>query len=196
MILLSIGHSSRVRGVCNKKYNLYEYDLCKKIVYAANEWLVSRKVPTYILDVQEKYPYGSYKISVVRSLNPQVALEFHLNGSPSEEANYSSCFWWNGNHKIGRLAAHILKNLQSGFKSLSWGDTKSVPLPCEGYDIERYWFVTETKKVPSMILEPLFLTNNEQAAWLSMPGSCEAVGLMIAEGVWSWLVAEKNMEKP
>lgn len=189
MILLSIGHSAAARGAHNKKFNVSEYDLCKVMVNSACDIMHSKAIDCVVLDANNKFPYHNHKVMVVNACKPQVAVEFHLNSYPGSGATYSSCFFWGQNKAMSRLSAFILANCKTAFEPMKWGQIKSVGLPEDGYDLDRYWFITETK-YPALIVEPLFISNNEQAAWLTSRGAPEAVGMLIAEGILSWMAAE------
>lgn len=193
MILFSVGHSKKVSGAFNQKFKVSEYELCQKIVTSAASYFSDNGISVFLIDAENKYPYGQYKISSVNILRPDVAVEFHLNASPHQEADYSSCFYWGQNDRMKKLSLDILSEMKSLLTKFGWGTVKSVGLPCPGYDIDRYWFITETK-CPSMIVEPLFLSNDEQAEWLLKEGSCESVGEAIAKGVLTWMKEENLIE--
>ena len=48
-------------------------------------------------------------------------------------------------------------------------------------------FLLERTTPPAVIVEGLFLTNADQAAWLAGDGGCEVYGLLVAAGVRLWL---------
>lgn len=193
MILFSVGHSKKVSGVVNEKFNVAEYELCKKIVTAAANYFSDNGISVFILDAEDKYPYHQYKISSVNMLRPEVSIEFHLNSCFEPGPDRSECIYWGKNERMKSLSLSILSELKLVLKNAGWGKTKSVGLPCPGYDIDRYWFVTEVK-CPSMIVETLFLNNDKQAEWLLKEGSCESVGESIAKGVLTWMKEENLLE--
>lgn len=191
-ILISVGHSKKVKGASNESVGVHEYDLCKKIASSAAEMINKSEFKCEFFDIGDVFPYRQKKIDFVnKHLDLALAIEFHLNSYPGKTATYSSCFFMGNDKDMAELSECILGYLKSGLYNHGWNKIKSVGLPSDGYDIERYWFVTKAK-CPAMIVEPLFISNDEQAMWLKTTGACEAVGMIIAEGILKWMRKKQN----
>lgn len=191
-ILISVGHSEKAKGASNNSVGVYEYDLCKKIASSAAEVIKNSEFKCEFFDIGNVFPYHQKKVDFVnKHLDLALAIEFHLNSYSGKTANYSSCFFMGNNKDMASLSECILGNIKSGCSGHGWNNIKSVGLPSAGYNIKRYWFITETK-CPAMIVEPLFISNDEQAEWLNTAGACEAVGMIIAEGILKWMRKNRN----
>jgi N-acetylmuramoyl-L-alanine amidase len=183
-ILLSVAHGSSSQGARNVLCGLYEYPISQVMTKSAAEVLRSGGIECLVYDCMDTFPYKNAKISKVNKEKADLSVEIHLN-SFSERANYSSCFYWNGSKNGEESSRFILDSLTKELSKNGWNNSKLVAIPSPGYFLERYWFITETD-TPSIIVEPLFLSNKDQAIWLSAKRNQELLGKLVGEGLLKW----------
>lgn len=184
MILLSVAHSGAQKGYRNEKFGLSEYPLSQGITKSCAEYLKTNKEEIDVLDVGDMANYRTYKKKYINNLNAEISIEIHLN-SGAKKAKYHSCFYYKNSQTAGRLSAIILNNLKTYFEPMGWGTVQSIGVPAPNWPNERYGLILDTKP-PVIIVEPLFLSNDEQALWVSEPKSTEILGEIIAKGILQW----------
>ena len=178
MILISIAHNAIDRGAHNETYAVSEYELSQKMSYACKDELNANGLQAMIYDIGEHNPHKAQKIRTVNMHEPQLAIEIHLN-SAATIGRYSSCFYEEGDELTSKISTEFAP-LMRKFSCVK--AVKKIGLPCEGYDIKRYWFITDVG-CPSMIFEPLFINNDEHVSWLLSVGNLEKVGRDIGRAI-------------
>lgn len=185
MILLSVAHSLAQNGACNEKFGLKEYQVSQLMTNSCREFLQSHKVETDVLDVGNMRNYRTFKKKYVNNLRPEIAIEIHLNSGP-KSAKYHSCFYDKDNKTAKRASEIILHNLSVAFEPYGWGTIQNIGVPAPNWPNERYGFILNTKPNAALIVEPLFVSNDQQAEWLSKSGAPESIGVLVAEGILQW----------
>jgi len=186
MILLSVAHSASAKGAYNPAYSVSEYELSQIMTSSCKSILDINQIPCDVLDVGKMRPYMSYKLNYIRRVKPELAIEIHLN-SGNKNADYPMCVYYKNNALTKRCAQIILNNLKTGFEKQGWTKVRLLEVPTEikGFDNSRYTFVTKTP-CPSIIVEPLFISNNEQCKYLLSHGALNSIGEMIGEAILDW----------
>ena len=195
MIFLSVAHSVG-SGAFNKNINLQEYDCSKIMTAVCAEYLKSKNIDVHVLDVGKidtQSERKRIKKQEISNKKPDLALEIHLNSSEDKTVNYSSCFYWGVNSKTKFISDLIVKNFSVGFAK-NIRRYRSMGLPCPGFDLRRFWYITENK-CDSIIVEPCFMSNDEQAVKLKDESYLKGIGLMVADGVENWLKKTSNMTR-
>jgi len=189
MICISIAHSSKFRGAANTLYGINEYEMSRQASRVCFEILADNGYACTLVDCGNlnDTEYSIYKTKLINSMNPQpdLALEIHLNSSEDKSAHYGEVLYKETTKSyIAKTSADsICQYLKDGF-------TKSInPLiytdngPIAD---ERGLFFLDKIHCPSIIVEGLFISNNEQADWLKNNGA-QAYGALIANGILNWL---------
>lgn len=182
MIAVSVAHSSKAPGAVSAD-GLTEYAVSVRASRACAESLQAQGLPCTLIDIGPLGPkaYIRKKLQLVNALKPELAIEIHCNSSKNKEANYFEVIHHPAS-KIGVLAAKSIASVfELGFANRHGWKSNRGFLP----DDRRLFFIDDCH-CPSLIVEGLFLSNDEQAKWLASPGGAEAYGMMVAEGILNW----------
>ena len=180
MIVFSVAHTKLAQGAQTKE-GLTEYEVSKAASRAAFESLFTAGVPCAMFEIG--------KFSQVESVGPKqlmpsrlasLAVEIHCNSSgTAPSANYSECIHYPGSKAGKEAATFICDAMKKGFNA------GSHKWPARGPRADGGLFFLKGK-TPSVIVEGVFVSNQEQAAWLATNGGPEAYGLLVAEGLKQW----------
>jgi N-acetylmuramoyl-L-alanine amidase len=183
MIALSIAHSSKDRGAYNAKYKLTEYAISCRASRAASEMISSAGFASVVIDcgALDDFQYAHAKPDMVNGIKPRLALEIHCNSSVNTAANYGTVIYHPSSKAFGLPAAQsVAKAMADGFGTHKWPSKGAVPA-------EKRLFFLDGVNCPSVIVEGLFLSNDTQAEFLASANGPETYGLLVAEGIISWL---------
>lgn len=187
MIFISVAHSIG-SGAVNKLYNLQEYNCSQVMSKACSDHLTSNGVKNVLFDlgrVDTQSKRKQIKKEQIKLYKPELAIEIHCNSDEDSKINYSSCFTWNGNDSTLELSHDIVNNFRIGMKNKISGGFKSFVVPSPGFDVNRFWYLSDNK-CNSVIVEPCFISNNEQAQYLSQESYLNSIGYMVAEAITKW----------
>lgn len=179
MIVLSVAHTKLAAGAKTAN-GLYEYDIGKVASRAAFESLYAASIPCALVEVGYFTREGCMGVKQqLPTKFAKLAVEIHCNASAeSAKANYAETIY-HPKSLVGKSAAEAISvAMAKGFG----GSHKWPSNPARG-DASLFFLKGPT---PSVIVEGLFVSNPEQAAWLEANGGPEAYGLLVAEGLKSW----------
>ncbi len=188
MIFISVAHSVG-SGANNEKFKLQEYNCSQVMTKACADYLKEKNIPVHVLDVGKVNTQSErkqIKKSEILKYSPKLALEIHLNAAEDKSANYSACFYWGTNQRTKLVSDLIVKNFSVGFAG-SIKKHRSIGLPYPGFNLERFWYITENKKCDSIIVEPCFISNDVQAKKLKDESFLTGIGFMVGDAVNNWL---------
>lgn len=186
-VVLSVAHSSLARGAENARLALTEYDVSLRATDAACGVLRQHSCPVVVLDAAHNptTAYDDIKIAAVRAINPSLAVEIHCNSNADKRANYGEVIHRAGDPVALRAAVTVSDHLRDAL-----GSTKHL-WPWRGARLdERKLFFLQKANCPALIVEGLFISNDEQAEWLASPGGAEAYGALVGEGISLFLQRE------
>lgn len=211
MIFISVAHSAG-SGAVNHTYKLQEYDCSQVMSKACHDHLKLKGVDCTLYDVgkvNKQSERKRLKKNEIARINPKLALEIHLNSAPpsvirriekkddvqmiygdDSPVNYSSCFHWEENERTQKLSSMIINNFKIGMKNKIPGGFKYFGIPSPGFDTQRFWYLSENK-CDSIIIEPCFISNNEQAKFLMDASYLNSIGYMVAEAIADWVKDSK-----
>lgn len=194
MVVLSVAHSWSSYGAINRRVWLKEYDVSQRATEAAAAVLKQHSCPVCVIDVGDNPPsaYARIKTEVINAINPSIAVEIHCNASDDQRANYGEVIH-HPSSPIGlRAAVTVADHLRD-----TLGSTKHHPWPMRGarewsleHDKHQFFFLKDTN-CPAIIVEGVFISNDEQAEWLASAGGAEAYGAMVGEGISLFIEREK-----
>lgn len=190
-ILFSVAHSS-VDSPVSADGILTEYMVSLRATLAAFRNLAG-EIPVEMFDVgpHKSANYDDLKVAAVNRCKPVLAIEIHCNGGPPSR-NYGEVIYHRKSADGMHAAQEIALALASGFKA---GHHKDWPSrgarPNTVAEDKHLMFFLELTHVPAVIVEGVFLSNLEQAAWLAGDGGCEAYGLLVAAGIRRWIEGAK-----
>lgn len=188
LVLLSVAHSKVAPGVVSETAQLQEYMVSLRATLAAFRSLAGA-YEVEMLDAGPLTP-GEYSVEKVARVNgcmPALAVEIHCNGSSDPHANYAEVIYHPSSPIFGAKAAKaVCDSLAAGYAPThgSW-HVKGPRANSIEQDLHWDFFLSKTK-VPAIIVEGLFMSNPEQAAWLANGGQ-ETYGLLVADGIRKFL---------
>lgn len=192
-VVLSVAHSWRAYGAYNRKVGLKEYDVSLRATEACAAVLRQHDCPIGIVDAGDNgaKEYARIKTEVINAINPSLAVEIHCNASQDSTANYGEVIH-HPSSPIGMRAAVCVSDMLRN----ALGNTKHL-WPWHGarewkpqFDQHQFFFLSRTN-CPSIIVEGLFLSNDEQAAWLASSGGAESYGALVGDGIVKFLEQEQ-----
>ncbi len=178
MIIVSVAHSMRDKGASNSMHHLSEYDVSKAASIACVEALRAHglQVAMYDAGYATQMEYARFKVDFVNACKPDLAVEIHCNSSLNTSAKYSEVIYYPGS--VAKDAAEdIAKSMSDamGRASHSW--------PSHGARADADLFFLRDTMYPSVIVEGLFISNDEQARWLASESAPETYGALVAAGI-------------
>lgn len=179
-VLISVAHSSKAQGAVSPDGMITEYLASLRASLACWRNLAG----DFAVELYDCGPlpvdlYDDAKVQRVNSCMPDLAVEMHCNSGPPG-ARYHEVIYASG---AGLDAAtHVVDALSSGFAN---SHHKMWPRRGARLDDRGLFFLQKTK-APAIIVEGVFISNEEQARWLST-GGAEAYGLLVADGIRKWL---------
>lgn len=198
-IMVSIGHSKVSGGASNSRVlhegvPVTEYAIAKPIAQQVTSFLSSKLGPSVqvgLIDAGTMHKYMKYKMTMIDSTMPEIALEIHLNsydtrtekGEGKGTKTHPLVVHWGMNERTKLYADKIIKSLDEVFETAGWKKGKVIPIPeTEGYDLERYALIHQTA-APTIIVEVGFINHDAQAEWLLKAENQQACAKAIATGV-------------
>lgn len=180
MIVLSVAHTKRARGA-HTSGGLYEYEMSQRASRAAFDSLYDSGIPAAIFEVgyftREECMGPKQRMP---SAFAQLAVEIHFNASDDARANYFEVIHHPSSTQGKKAANEVVLALASGYAA-----GHHVKWPNKGTRSDGSLFFLKGP-TPSVIVEGLFGSNAEQAAFLESTGGPEAYGLLVAEGLKTW----------
>lgn len=191
-VVLSVAHSYRARGASSERFALNEYDVSLRATEAACGVLRQHDCPVVVVDAGDQSPttYAASKTEIINAINPGLAVEIHCNASADRSANYGEVI----HHPLSPIGMRAAVTVGDHLRD-ALGNTKHL-WPWRGarewkqaFDKHQFFFLSRINS-PSIIVEGLFISNDEQAAWLAGPGGAEAYGALVGEGIALFLQRE------
>lgn len=190
-ILFSVAHSSAAPGAEAKDQILTEYMVSLRASLAAVRNLAGDFAVEFLdVGALKQNEYDDAKIDAVNRCQPKLAIEIHCNAAATQ-ASYGEVLHHRESLPGKEASSVIARTLAEGFTQGQHRMWLSRGARANTVEKDKHlMFFLERTKVPSIIIEGLFISNDEQAAWLANGGS-EAYGLLVAEGVRRWLAGAK-----
>ena len=187
-LVFSVAHSSASPGAKARAILIDEYSVSLRASIAAFQDLAG-DFPCMLFDSGPFPParYADLKVAQVNASKAKLAIEIHCNASDNEGACYSEVIHHAQSIPGIGAASAIALALSEGFRGRHkiWRSRGARPntIADDGHKL----FFLERTTVPALVVEGLFISNAEQAAWLASEGGAEAYGLLVAEGIRNWL---------
>lgn len=193
-IVFSVAHSSAAKGAAFQSapdaevhLGIDEYFVSKRASEAAYNALAG-DFPCALFDCGPLAPsdYDDAKVAAVNGLGARLAIELHCNASSNPGMRYSEVIYCAESLPGAEAAAVVARALAEGFQERHYlWPQRGARANSVAQDGHKLFFLARTV-VPAIVVEGLFISNPEQAAWLA-DGGAEAYGLLVAEGVRRWL---------
>jgi len=187
-VLFSVAHSSVAPGAITPDGLHSEYYVSLRATLAAMRTLAG-DVPVEVFDVGPLKPsdYDEEKVNTINRCMPSLAIEIHCNASSNAFASYGEVIHHLGSVEGKRAADCVAMSLFEGFRKAGKNWTSKGGRPNTVEQDKHKMFLLELTKVPSIIVEGLFLSNPDQADWLCGSGDhAGEYGRLVAEGVRKW----------
>lgn len=177
-VVISAGHHNEAQGAVNKNLGLIEHvEACKMV------GLLYRNLHELGYEVLRVGGTLREKVIGANQYNPMAAVEVHFNagGGHGTETLYGS------NPKDMKLAecvqVRLVEALNLTDRGIKFDDYAGTP----GVVDECYW----TRKIeqPSIIVEPLFIDHEEEAALLLSPATHHLIAEAVTQGIIDFLLA-------
>ena len=138
----------------------------------------------------KELPYPAYlhhRIAAFEAASGlDLVLDVHLNAWVVPGVNYSLTIYGPSRADSRRAAETVATRFERGLPWPSRGARSDV-------DLGQRLLLVRTIQRPAIIVEPLFLTNQQARDWLSRPGSVRTLARLIADGLEEWY--ERSAER-
>jgi N-acetylmuramoyl-L-alanine amidase len=174
-IVLDPGHGGPDPGAVNEKFGIHEADLNLEIAKRTATILQDEHGFTVALtrDDNETELGNSERGAIANACQALVFVEIHLNASTDHSVNYAQAFWA---EKEKDIALSLVMTDALG--------TLGIPV----YAVDRFDNGGLLRaKMPSVLVEAVFLSNDEEAKSLADGTRQESIAKAVAAGVASWL---------
>jgi len=177
VIVLSVAHTFKAQGAAYG--GLTEYEVSKRATRAAYDWLSGQGIPCCLFETGSFSQTESVRPKQLAGAMADLSVEMHLNAWTDPARNFSEVIHHPGSIAGFAAACAVSDHLKSGFGAVNhkW--------PAKGPRGDAGLFFLKGPR-PAIIVEGLFLSNPEQAAWLATPGAPETYGLLVAGGLKQW----------
>jgi len=179
MIILSVAHTKLAPGA--KTVNgLYEYDMSKAASRAAFEVLSAAQIPAFLVEAGWFTRDGAMGPKQRVCAPATMGVEIHFNASgENPNADYSEVIHHPQSPTGKACATEVSTALALGFAAghHKWSN--------RGPRGDGSLFFLKAP-FPAIIVEGLFGSNAEQAAFLGSSGGPESYGMLVAEGLKKW----------
>lgn len=186
-ILISVAHSSKAVGASHPDKTPCEYEVSKRASMILFRHLAGEyAVELFDCGALSAQDYDDAKVARVNTCKPSLAIELHCNAATDQRANYSETIY--ARHSTAKAAAeHIATALADGYtaEKLKWRNRGAR-------EDDRGLFFLQRTIVPCVIVEGMFISNDEAKHWLVTGNSItgqEKYGTFVADGIKRWLKA-------
>ena len=148
---LVVGHRKSRKGAYCEKYDIWEWDFVKSLVEdVADEVLNNKPVIIFRDDVSNGYSLLPGKVN---DEEVDIAISFHANANESPLARGTAVLYWHSSSKSKALAQKFQNAM---LDVLGLQNDGIMPI----YDGDRGSHVLKKTKMPCVLLEPFYLSND------------------------------------
>ena len=169
LVLIDPGHGGTDLGIAGKRGNA-EADLCWELATRLADELVHRGARVRFSRTEAEGPGSSERAARANALEADVLLSIHLNANDEATAEGCSTYFF-GSSRSGEALA---ERIQHELVGLGLRDCRS--------HARSYAILRETR-MPAVLVEPVFLTNDDEEKRLEDPEFVRSVAAAIATGV-------------
>lgn len=169
LIVIDPGHGGDDLGVAGKRGNA-EADICWHLSTRLAEELVARGARVRFSRTEAEGPSYSERAERANALGADLLLSIHLNANEETTAEGCSTYFF-GNSPSGEAVA---EKIQHELVGLGLRDCRS--------HARSYAILRETR-MPAVLVEPVFITNDDEEKRLEDPEFVRALAAAIADGV-------------
>jgi N-acetylmuramoyl-L-alanine amidase len=185
-VVLDPGHGGDDPGAINERAGLVERDLVLDIAHRAKTLLEAAGYSVALTRADNETGYANTPRGVIaNACHAFVYVSIHLNSFEEPEPNYTRTFWGRSDKDAALAAvmqAAIVSRLQPG---TDLGDSGLEELENGGL---------LTARMPAVLVEPVFLSNPEEAARLADRAGTrrDDIARAVADGVDVWLRSQRT----
>ena len=180
VVVLDPGHGGSDSGAYNAMYNLKESDVVLDIASRARNQLIGRDYRVCLTRTEPNVnPTNTQRARYANSVNGDVLVLIHLNGSSDQTVNYTSTFWGKKIKDL-KLSEHML------------GALKDLTAPEGGRDFVGQFASGALLKsnMEATLTESAFLTNDDEAGLLADTTTSgnrrDKIAEALTAGISSW----------
>lgn len=160
-VLIDPGHGGKdpgavANGMEEAEVNLHVAQCLKGILDLLN-------FPVFMTRQTDRFVSLQDRVDIEKRLIPDLFISLHCNASENEKAEGIEIYTSVGITKADHIATKILESIQQAFPKRKYRTDFSDGFP----DKEANFYVLTKTRCPAVLLEMGFLTNPEEARWLS-----------------------------
>lgn len=184
-IVLDPGHGGADPGAVNPRLGLRESDLNLEYAMALAGVLRRAGHDVYLTRVRDVAIALADRATTSNVFSPALFLSIHCNAARRIDAHGFEAWTSPGQSAADEIATAILERIHREFPARElrqdWADGDP--------DRESPFYVLKHTRAPAVLLELGFVSNDEEAAWLSDVATVGRYANAIGDGVLSWIAS-------
>lgn len=171
-VFFSAGHYKKAQGYVSDRYDVSEFELASRIVYhiRRNNMLRDISVVPYVI-LEEKIAF------INKNAQPSdVAIEIHFNASEQLTAHGIETLHYPRSEKGNLLAASVQSTLVT-----------YLPFSDRGIKQRGNLYFLNATKIPAIIAEILFLSNDVEAHFITYSRSIDVIANALVDGLHNYM---------
>lgn len=186
VVMVDAGHGGYGSPGTNSEMKIYEKDVVLSIAQKTAQILIDHGATVIMTRTGDDALFLDERVEMVREYDPDVFISIHNDGSDNKEQYGTHTFYYR-NYSMP-LASAIHKQLVNAYRTYYYTDPVSAQY--EKVDMNFKFFpymVTRVEECPSVLIECGYLTNSNDAAFLTNPNSQTVIATAIAQGIVDYL---------
>lgn len=186
VVMVDAGHGGYGSPGTNSEMKIYEKDVVLSIAQKTAQILTDHGATVIMTRTGDDALFLDERVDMIREHDPDIYISIHNDGSDNK-AQYGTHTFYYRNYSMP-LASAIHKQLVNAYRTYYYTDPASTEY--EKVDMNYKFFpymVTRVEECPSVLIECGYLTNSNDAAFLTNPNSQTVIATAIAQGIVDYL---------
>lgn len=186
VIMLDPGHGGYGSPGTNSNMKIYEKDVTFAIAQKTAEILREHGATVIMTRSGDEALFLDERVEMIRSQDPDVFVSIHSDGSDSKSLYGTHTFYYRSFSMP--LADAIHKQLVNAYRTYYYKDRASKEYEKVDMDIKFFpYMVARVEECPSVLVECGYLTNENDARFLTDPNGQAVLATAIAQGIVDYL---------
>ena len=186
VIMLDPGHGGYGSPGTNSDMKIYEKDVTFAIAEKTAEILRKHGATVIMTRTGDDALFLDERVEMIRNADPDVFVSIHSDGSDSKSLYGTHTFYYRSYSMPLADATH--KQLVNAYRTYYYNDPASKEYEKVDMDIKFFpYMVTRVEECPSVLVECGYLTNANDARFLTDPNGQAVLATAIAQGIVDYL---------
>jgi N-acetylmuramoyl-L-alanine amidase len=181
-IVVDAGHGGHDPGAINPRLNLLEKDIALRVALALEGWLMNAGETVILTRRSDLFVDLQDRARIANLEGADAFISIHCNAAENQDAHGVEIWTSKGQTAADSLATAIANVIQTNFQRLTQRHDFSDGDP----DKEGNLAVLRLTKCPAVLIEAGFISNDQEALWLSDAENIQNIALSVSIGVSMW----------